>query len=94
MSLFLVEYTYAPETSDARDEHRPDHRAWLSDLVERGIVKSSGPFPDGSGALVIVDAADAETVRLLFTHDPFDRAGLVENARITEWIPVMGALAE
>lgn len=94
MSLFLVEYTYSPDKAAGRDEHRPDHRAWLGDLVERGVVKSSGPFADGKGALIIVDAADTETVRLLFTHDPFYRAGLVESSRITEWIPVMGALAE
>lgn len=93
MPLFLVEYTYAPEKSDARDAVRTDHRAWLSDLVDRKVVRSSGPFPDGSGALIIVDADDAGTVRTLCTHDPFARAGLVADSRITEWKPVMGEFA-
>ena len=90
MSLFLVEYTYAPEKTPQRDEVRSDHRAWLADLVSRSIVLSSGPFADGNGALIIVDAADADTVSLLFTHDPFAIADLIENVRITEWVPVLG----
>ncbi|MCJ0902736.1 YciI family protein [Rhodococcus sp. ARC_M6] len=90
MSLFLVEYTYAPEKNAARDAIRADHRAWLTDLLERDIVLSSGPFADGLGALIIVDTADAETVALLFTHDPFAIADLIANVRITEWVPVLG----
>ena len=49
-----------------------------------------GPFADGNGALIIVDAADADTVSLLFTHDPFAIADLIEKVRITEWVPVLG----
>ena len=64
--------------------------AWLADLVSRSIVLSSGPFADGNGALIIVDAADADTVSLLFTHDPFAIADLIEKVRITEWVPVLG----
>ncbi|MFD4366620.1 YciI family protein [Rhodococcus sp. NPDC058521] len=93
MPLFAVEYTYAPEKSGARDSKRPDHRAWLQDLVERRVVRASGPYADGSGALIIVEEADADAVRTLFTHDPFARAGLVEDSRITEWVPVMGAIS-
>lgn len=93
MSLFLVEYTYDPAKNAERDALRPDHRAWLGDLLERDIVVTSGPFADGLGALIIVDTADADTVALLFTHDPFTKADLVANIRITEWVPVLGQLA-
>ena len=90
MSLFVVEYTYSADTVAGRDEHRPAHREWLGELAERKTVVSSGPFADGSGAFIIVDAADAETVELLFTHDPFARNGLVADLRIVEWVPVLG----
>ncbi len=93
MSLFLVEYTYDPAKNAERDALRPDHRAWLGDLLERDIVVTSGPFADGLGALIIVDTADADTVALLFTHDPFAKADLLANVRITEWVPVLGQLA-
>lgn len=94
MSLFLVEYTYAPEKAVQRDEVRADHRAWLSELVSRDVILSSGPFADGNGALIIVDAADADTVSLLFTHDPFAVAELIAAVRITEWVPVFGQFSD
>ncbi|MBM4498172.1 hypothetical protein GS469_05270 [Rhodococcus hoagii] len=46
MPLFAVQYTYAPEKSAERDDHRTDHRAWLADLVRRHIVQSSANGPD------------------------------------------------
>ncbi|WP_072687636.1 YciI family protein [Rhodococcus marinonascens] len=90
MPLFVVEYTYSAETVAGRDEHRPAHREWLGGLAERKTVVSSGPFADGSGAFIVVDAADATTVELLFTHDPFARNDLIAATRIVEWIPVVG----
>ncbi|WP_072691292.1 YciI family protein [Rhodococcus marinonascens] len=87
MSLFAVEYTYNPETSSGRDDHRTDHRAWLDELVRRHVVRSMHPLADGSGAVIIVDAEDADSVARLFRHDPFSLADLVENVRISEWTP-------
>ncbi|MFC9790761.1 YciI family protein [Rhodococcus sp. NPDC127528] len=93
MTVIAVEYTYATATAAARDEIRPDHRSWLGGLVESGTVLSTGPFADGSGALILVSAVDADAARELFRADPFQRAGLVDATRFTEWTPVMGAFA-
>ncbi|WP_305094754.1 YciI family protein [Prescottella sp. R16] len=94
MPLFIVQYTYAPEKSAQRDDHRTDHRAWLADLVRRGVVRSSGPFADGSGASMTVEAATADEVRDLFDQDPFAHLGLVEDRTIREWIPVFGVFVQ
>ncbi|MGW5074966.1 YciI family protein [Rhodococcus sp. NPDC004095] len=91
MPVIAVEYTYSASTAAARDALRPDHRGWLAGLVESGTVLSTGPYADGTGALILVSAADVEAARTLFENDPFGRAGLVEAARFTEWTPVMGA---
>ncbi|EME23744.1 YciI family protein [Rhodococcus triatomae] len=93
MPVIAVEYTYTAATVAARDEVRPDHRAWLSGLVAEGTVLSTGPYADGSGALILVSAADEDAARTLFRTDPFARADLIESARFTEWTPVMGAFA-
>ena len=93
MSLFVVEYTYSADTVAGRDEHRPAHREWLGELAEQKTVVSSGPFADGSGAFILVDAADAAAVEQLFTNDPFARNGLVTATRIVEWVPVLGAFS-
>lgn len=94
MPLFVVQYTYAHEKSAQRDDHRTDHRAWLADLVRRGIVRSSGPFADGGGALMMVEAATAEDVTALFDQDPFAKRDLVEDRVVREWIPVFGVFVQ
>lgn len=91
MALFAVHYTYSTATSDARDVHRATHRAWLAELLEQNVLVSSGPFSDGSGALIIVEGTDLDSVRTLFAQDPFATQNLVEQCTINEWKPVMGA---
>lgn len=90
MPLFAVEYTYSEATASGRDEHRPAHRGWLGELVEAGTVRATGPWADGSGALIVVEAADEPAVREVMAQDPFARQGLLDEVRITQWLPVMG----
>lgn len=85
MPTFLVEYTYRPESSSGRDDHRTDHHAWLAELVRRKVVLSSSPAADHSGAQFIVVADDADTVERLFGHDPFTLAHLVSDVSISPW---------
>lgn len=94
MPMFVVEYSYSPETSGGRDDHRTDHRAWVHELVRRKIIRSSGPLADHSGAMFIVQSTDADAVARQFARDPFARAGLVDDVRITEWQPTKGELSE
>ncbi|MFI5779809.1 YciI family protein [Nocardia sp. NPDC051570] len=94
MPLFAVHYTYAESQAAGRDEYRPEHRAWLSDLVAQGVVLTSGPYPDGSGALIVFGAEDAAAMDTLLATDPFARHGLIETVRCVEWLPVLGAFAQ
>ncbi|MGB7235303.1 MAG: YciI family protein [Rhodococcus sp. (in: high G+C Gram-positive bacteria)] len=91
MALFAVHYTYSPTTTDGRDTHRATHRAWLADLLAQKVLVSSGPYVDGTGALIIVEGTDVDSVTQLFAQDPFAVENLVETSTITEWKPVMGA---
>ena len=90
MPMFVVEYSYTPETSGGRDDHRTDHRAWVREMIRRKIIRSSGPLADPSGAMFIVQSPDRDAVARQFTHDPFVLAGLVEDVKITEWAPAAG----
>ncbi|MFZ2527049.1 MAG: YciI family protein [Rhodococcus sp. (in: high G+C Gram-positive bacteria)] len=90
MALFAVEYSYSEATVAARDEHRPAHRGWLSGLVDAGTVRATGPWVDGSGALILVDVADEAAAHELMGQDPFAQRSLVDAVRITAWQPVMG----
>ncbi|GAB0105016.1 YciI family protein [Nocardia sp. JMUB6875] len=91
MAVFAVHYVYSDATAPARDIHRPEHRGWLNDLVAQGTVLTSGPYPDGSGALILVKADSLDAVTKLFEDDPFNREGLLTDKRIIEWLPTMGA---
>ncbi|WP_026550745.1 YciI family protein [Arthrobacter sp. Br18] len=91
MSVFAVEYVYSPDQNAVRDEHRPAHREWLGTLVEQGRVLTSGPFADGTGALLIFTADTENDLHSLVSQDPFARAGVISAVKTTEWKPVMGA---
>ncbi|WP_067480563.1 YciI family protein [Nocardia amamiensis] len=91
MPIFAVHYVYSEATAAGRDTHRPEHRAWLAGLLESGTLLSSGPYPDGSGALLIFRSEDAGALKNLLTQDPFAREALIDDVRAVEWAPVFGA---
>jgi uncharacterized protein YciI len=93
MTVFAVEYVYAADSTAARDERRPEHRAWLAGLAEAGPLLSSGPYGDGAGALLIFKVQDEAQLNDLLKQDPFAVAGTIAGIRTTEWTPVIGLLA-
>ncbi|MEU6828048.1 YciI family protein [Nocardia beijingensis] len=93
MPIFAVHYVYSEATVAGRDVHRPEHRAWLAGLLEAETLLSSGPYPDGSGALLLFRAQDAGQLKDLLAQDPFAREDLIDEVRAVEWAPVFGAFA-
>jgi uncharacterized protein YciI len=94
MTVFAVEYVYAADSTSARDEHRPAHRAWLAGLADDGQLLTSGPYGDGAGALLIFKVQDETRLNDLLKRDPFAEAGTIAGIRTTEWTPVIGILAQ
>ena len=91
MTLHAVIYSYADEPGRL-DEHRPVHKDYLASLFEQGRIVVSGPLTDGApGALLIVDADDADHVATLLDLDPFCRLGLIADRQIRSWKPFFGA---
>lgn len=95
MTLFAVRYLYSDDSA-GRDQHRPDHRAFLGSLAEEGTLVASGPLgQDGpAGALIIVRGEDQQRVLDLLREDPFQQQGLVEQVEAREWDIVLGAWAD
>ena len=48
-----------------------EHAEFMDRLFENGIVIMGGPFSDGTGSLVIVEAEEMNEVTTLFANDPF-----------------------
>jgi uncharacterized protein YciI len=93
MTVYAVLYTYDDRTT-RRDEVRPEHRAFLSGLLDAGSLLASGPWADGApGALLLVRADSPAAVEELLDGDPFHREGLVIGRTVREWTPVFGPWA-
>ncbi|WP_278312879.1 YciI family protein [Lolliginicoccus levis] len=97
MDLLAIRYRYEAPEATQRDAHRPAHREWLRGQLADGIVVSAGAFGDGSGALILLDAAIAggiDGARALLEGDPFVVEGLAHDIEVAEWSPVMGAFSD
>ncbi|GEE02559.1 hypothetical protein nbrc107696_30050 [Gordonia spumicola] len=94
MPVFHVDYTYDPDSASVRDEHRPAHRAYFRTLFDDGRLLFIGPFVDGSGAALMLVAADEEAVRELLANDPFVERDAVSAIRVTEWRQVLGPFGD
>ncbi len=92
MPTFAIEYRYDDRDAE-RDVVRPAHRAWLRSLLDAGTLVASGPFADGSGALLLAGAESDEQVVAIFDTDPFQVAGLLAGRTVREWDPVFRSWA-
>ena len=64
---------------------RPAHRAYLTRLVEKNQLFASGPYDDGSGALIVYEADSPEAVEALMKADPFFVAGVFLKWTVRPW---------
>lgn len=68
---------------------RPTHREYLQSLKMQGRLAASGPFSDGSGALIIYEADSPEQAEDLLRNDPFYQAGVFVSWSIRPWNQVI-----
>ena len=84
-----MNYFYVAD-GETMDAVRPIHRAWLTQLLEDGVLLASGPLVDNPGALLIFKAESVEALAGLLDQDPFDQAGSIGERVINQWNPVFG----
>lgn len=93
MPYFAVQYTYA----DAPDEihaHRPDHRAFLRELLGDGILLAAGAYTDEPpGALLLFESDSAEAIQSILQGDPFAQNALITEHTIRAWSAAIGPWA-
>jgi uncharacterized protein YciI len=81
----IIEYLQEPDKVNAL---RPVHRQYLMQLKERGQLAATGPFTDGSGALIIYETATREEAEQLLKGDPFSKSGVFVTYQLRPWNPV------
>ena len=81
-----------PGALPIRLDNRPDHLAYLDST---GVVQKAGPFldPDGQpcGSLIVLDVPDMAAAQAWADNDPYARAGLFAEVKITAWKQVVGS---
>ncbi len=82
----IIEYSQDRAKVDAV---RPVHRQYLAALKERGQLAASGPFTDGSGALIVYEAATEEEAEAILKGDPFHANGIFLSWVLRPWNPVI-----
>jgi uncharacterized protein len=94
MPLYTLALRF-PDTDDRRSEVRSQHRDYLESLSSAGKLVAAGPWGHDHGhmdhgAMIIYQAADSDEARKLLDNDPYAAAGLMLDAELHEWQPVVG----
>ena len=93
MPVFAVHYRYVDDAAVVT-EHRPAHREFLRDLLDRGIVLAAGAYTNGPAGALLVFRGDTEgDIARLLKDDPFQQLGLVQDCQIRAWGQAMGPWA-
>jgi len=80
--LFVIIAHDARDSKEKRPQHRPAHLAHLEQLEQQGRLPLAGPFTDGSGSLIIVEAATVEEAWKLVASDPYIANGVFESVEV------------
>ena len=95
MPVFAVLYDYADDSVEARDAHRPAHRAFLDAVSGSMRLLATGPYNDEpAGALLIFQAPSRAELEAKMDADPFALEGLVARRQVREWTQVRGPWAD
>jgi uncharacterized protein len=81
-TLFVIIGHDAPDAKDKRPQHRPAHLRHLEPLAAAGKVILAGPFTDGSGSLIVVDAESLAAVWELVARDPYVINGIFNHVEV------------
>ena len=73
------------------DATRPAHREFIASQLSLGRIVGSGPYTDGTRALIILQLPDTATeadAAAVLDDDPYTVAGALEARDVHEWNPV------
>ena len=82
----FVNYLAYTDTQQLLAEHALAHKNYVKNLLDAGKLAFGGPFPDGSGGLLVYEVASREEAESLRDQDPFALAGVFVRSEIKEWL--------
>ncbi len=93
MPLFVMIGHDAPDAKEKRPQHRPAHLEHLGALARQGRVPLAGPFTDGSGSLIVLEADSLADAWGIVARDPFVRNGIYNRVELKPFTRVFPATA-
>src|SRR3712207_4006010 len=89
MDLFVVLRKTGPAwdaTKPARQQlYWDEHAGYIDRLYEAGKIMLAGPFPDGSGALLVVRTETEQEARTMFDGDIWVEKDMLDCGEIRRW---------
>jgi hypothetical protein len=86
--LFVIIGYDAPDAKDKRPQHRPAHLQHLEPLAQAEKIILAGPFTDGSGSLIVIEAASREAAWELVARDPYVTNGIFNRVEVKPFMQV------
>ncbi len=90
MKFFALISTDVPNGTAIRDANKDRHKSHLDSASGTLAVLQSGPLLDADGAaigsLIIFRAESVSQIQEFADNDPYAKAGLIADRKITEWL--------
>jgi len=80
--LFVIIGHDGPDGARLRPSVRESHLRNLRPLVEQGKVILAGPFTDGSGSLIVIDAESQAHAESFAHSDPYVTQGVFARVEV------------
>jgi len=87
--LFAIIGTDGPRGQALRPTHRAAHLARLETLDREGRLVLAGPFGDGSGSLIVIEADSLDDARAFAEADPYVTGGVFAAIDIRPFAKVL-----
>ncbi len=88
-NTFAILWAHGPawvEGKTVREQpYWTDHANFMDQLFENGTVVLGGPFADGTGSLLIVEAESEREVADLIARDPFVMHDIFALGSLKQW---------
>ena len=79
----------SPEAKDLRPKLRPAHLDHLGTFDRDGRVVLAGPLTDGTGSLIVLEAASVEEARAIADRDPYTVGGVFASVEVHPFLQVL-----
>src|SRR5919204_5761582 len=87
--LYVIVGHDAPDAREKRPRVRPAHLQHLDPLARAGRIKIAGPFLDGTGSLIVVEAQSLDEVWALVARDPYVTEGVFNHVEVKPFRQVL-----